>query len=170
MSPSNDELSQGARANAAGQAYEQSLEPFFTGYGYDVMTWCQWRDKGFQPGKEGKLAIKRAPFHSIYDHDGNTEWLLINDNRDVKVRIEVKTQRGNGSVDEKIPYMYLNAALCYPEDEVILLVEGDGFKPGMRPWLLNAIDTRWMIPEGSKKHIQMMRLGEFIPYFIAHLS
>lgn len=167
MSPSYGEMSQGARANAAGQVYEKSLKPFFSGFGYTVMTYRQWQKAG---SPSGKYALKDAPFRSIYDHDGKTEWLLINDERGTRVRVEVKTQNATGSVDEKIPYTYITAATCYEENDVILLLEGDGFKPGVRPWLRKVIDERWLLPPDSKKNIQLMNWSEFTRYFMAELS
>lgn len=169
MSPSNDELSQGARANVAGKAYEDLLITLFQNYGFEVVKWSVWKRRGIPIEQSGRVAIQQFPYTTIYNHTGKTEWLIVNNDKNLVVRVEIKSQRSAGSVDEKLPYTYLNA-IAYPEDEVVLLVEGDGFKPGARAWLKNAVETRWLIPDGSKKHIQMMNLSEFIQHFIAVLS
>lgn len=167
--PSNDELTQGARANAAGKAYEDILAPLFQTYGYEVLLWSKWRDRGVPIEESGKVAIKQFPYTSIYGHCGRTEWLLVNNDRGTVVRVEVKSQRGMGSVDEKIPYMYLNAVFAYPEDDIILLVDGAGFRKA-RPWLENAVESRWLLDEDSPKDIQLFTLSEFLDYFITYLS
>jgi hypothetical protein len=44
----------------------------------------------------------------------------------VHVRIECKWQQSAGSVDEKLPYLYLNAIESMPEDHVIIVYGGGG--------------------------------------------
>ena len=170
MATRGEQISQGAAANKAGKAYEKLLRPVFEEYGYTIETYSKWKKAKRKYAETTKLALKNVPFPSIYNHTGRTEWLLVDKDRGTEVRVEVKTQRKSGSVDEKFPYMYLTAAICYPEDDVILLVEGNGFKKGARPWLQKAIDERWMLPEDSKKNITMMSLSEFIDWFIAENS
>ena len=43
-------------------------------------------------------------------------------------------QSRSGSVDEKLPYVWHNARLNYPERDTILIVIGDGWKPGALQW------------------------------------
>ena len=167
--PSNDELSQGARANAAGRAYEEILAPLFQQYGYEVLKWSTWRDRGLPLEESGKVAIKQFPYTTIYDRPGHTEWLLVNNDRGLVLRLEVKSQRKKGSVDEKLPYTYLNS-LAYPENKVILLVDGAGFREGSIPWLKRMVEERWLQDEYGYKDIQVLNLSEFIAVFIAELS
>ena len=167
--PSNEELTQGQRANAAGRAYENILAPLFETYGYQVMRWSQWKRLDLPLEQSGKVAIKQFPFTTIYNRSGHTEWLLVNNDKDFIVRVEVKSQRGSGSVDEKIPYMYLNSIMSYPEDDIILLVDGVGFDRAL-PWLKNAVETRWLQDIYGEKNIQVMNLTEFMDYFITNLS
>lgn len=170
MSPSNEELSQGARANVAGKAYEDILINLFQSYGYEVLKWSKWRDRGIPLEESGKVAIQQFPFKSIYEHNGKTEYLIVNNEKDLLVRVELKTQRAAGSKDECLPYLYLNSVYAYPENNVILLIEGDGFKPGAKKWLRNAVDTRWLLENDSEKDIKMFDLSGFIQYFIKYLS
>lgn len=163
-------LTQGARANVAGKVFEQTLKGAFEAYGFEIVNWAKWRDRHVPLEESGRIVIHEFPYHTIYNHRGTTEWLIVNNERGVICRVEVKTQRGSGSVDEKIPYMYLNGALAYPEDDIAFVVEGDGFKPGMRPWLRNAIDTRWCREPDDDRHIEMYTVGEFIAYFIENLA
>lgn len=45
-----------------------------------------------------------------------------------KVRIECKWQSGPGTVDEKYPFMYLNAVLTMEEDTVVFALGGEYFE------------------------------------------
>ena len=38
-------------------------------------------------------------------------------------------------MDEKFPYLYLNCIQAMPEREIILLIDGNGYKPGALAWL-----------------------------------
>lgn len=163
-------LSQGARANIAGAVYEQSLRGVFEAYGFEIVKYAEWKRRGVPIEESGRIVISGYPFRSIYNHNGRTEWLIVNNDRNAVCRVEVKTQRGNGSVDEKIPYMYLNGVYGYEEDDIAFVVEGDGFKPGVRPWLRNAIDSRFCREDDDTRHIEMYTVGEFIAYFIEKLS
>lgn len=167
---SNEELSQGARANVAGKAYEDILINLFEAYGYEVIKWAKWRDRGVDLDHSGKVAIQQFPYESVYHHNGKTEYLLVNNDRGQITRIELKTQRSAGSKDECLPYLYLNSVYAYPEDNVILLIEGDGFKPGAKVWLKDAVEGRWLLDEDDPKDIKMLDLSGFVQYFIVNLS
>ena len=105
MQLSNEEMSQGQRANVAGKAYEDILIGLFENYGFEVMRWAEWRDLGIELEDSGKVAIKQFPYRSIYNHRGQTEWVIVNNYKDIILRVEIKSQRAAGSVDEKLPYI-----------------------------------------------------------------
>ena len=168
--PSNEELSQGAKANYAGKAYENMLRPLFTTYGYEISNWAPWRDRHVPLEESGKIAIHQFPYKTMYGGDGHTEWLLVNNAKNIILRLEVKTQRSSGSVDEKFPYTYINSLIGYPEKDVILLVDGVGFRDGAVPWLKNAVETRWLQDMYGEKNIKVLSYTEFVDYFIKHLS
>ncbi len=52
-----------------------------------------------------------------------------------KYLIETKRQSVAGSVDEKLPYVFLNARENYPEFDFVLVLDGNGWKPGARKWV-----------------------------------
>lgn len=87
---------------------------------------------------------------------------------DKKIRIECKWQQSPGSVDEKLPYLYLNAVEKYPEQDIIILLDGGGYKAGAKAWLENAIKTNWC--NKKNKNIRLMALTEFITYFNNNLK
>jgi len=56
-----------------------------------------------------------------------------------KLIIECKWQQSSGSVDEKYPYNVLNIREQYPCPAIILL-DGEGYKPGAAAWLRRQVD------------------------------
>jgi hypothetical protein len=56
-----------------------------------------------------------------------------------KLIIECKWQQSSGSVDEKYPYNVLNIREQYPCPAIILL-DGEGYKPGAAEWLRRQVD------------------------------
>ena len=74
--------------------------------------------------------------------------------------IEVKWQHRAGSVDEKFPYLVENIALHpYP---TIIVLDGDGFKPSAREWLIRQAGRR-------KNLLAVFRLGEFVSWTLQNL-
>ena len=91
-------------------------------------------------------------------------------------------------VDEKLVNLFVNSIYSYPEDEIILLIEGNGWKVGALNWIRNAVeeyDKNYDIygealkvlkpmlapnqPEPQKKKIHVMNLSEFLTYFTKEL-
>ncbi len=176
------ELKQGTRANLSGKMLEKLVIPMFCNYGYDVI---QYSDVKKNPdiANKDKTIICNIPFTSIYNHRGKTEYLIIN-NHGEKWRVEAKNQQSAGSVDEKLSYLLLNTIYSYPEDNVILLIEGSGWKEGSLIWIKNAVkkyNVNFDIYEQSlrilqpmlapnqkpltKKRILVMNTSEFIAFF-----
>ncbi len=118
------------------------------------------------PEKYGKeLLLKNVPFETIYGHSGNTEFLLIYEKYDLRIRIECKWQQSAGSVDEKLPYLYLNTIEAMPENDVMILIDGEGFKAGAKTWLRKAVKEKLYTTESSKsKNIMVFSLSEFFTW------
>ena len=87
---------------------------------------------------------KNVPFTTIYGSEGKTEFVIYDTKTERSIRVESKYQATAGSVDEKYPYMLLNAISQYPEKEVILIVDGGGYKPGSRQWLKTQLSSNWL--------------------------
>ena len=71
-----------------------------------------------------------------------------------RIRIECKYQQSAGSVDEKLPYLFMNFTQSIPEEEAIIVIEGNGFKVGAKEWLRKKC-------AGTK--VSVMSLEEFAP-------
>lgn len=156
----------GSTANRNGKIFEDVLIPLFANHGYEIVQNSMLAR--FDVDSYDKYVVLNAPFETIYNHKGKTEFLLINKIIDKKIRIECKWQQSAGSVDEKFPYLYLNAVKKYEENDVIILLDGGGYKDGAKQWLENAIDSNW--ENTSNKNISLMSLNEFMIYFNNNLS
>jgi len=156
-------LSQGARANRNGKQFEEMCIPLFENHGFKILNISEFRKLEKNNALPKKYVLKNAPFTSIYNHQGKTEFVIVDKSREIAriIRIENKYQESAGSVDEKFPYMLLNAIQAYPEKEVILVVDGNGYKPGAKQWLQDRIDEGWLDFK-EEKDIKLMNVIEFV--------
>lgn len=156
-------MKQGTKGNVTGNLLEQTVRLVLTDKGFSLTRYRDWQK---QPEKYGKeLLLQNVPFTTIYGHKGNTEFLLLSDEYHLKARIECKWQQSAGSVDEKLPYLYLNCLEAMPEENIIILIDGDGFKEGAIRWLHHAVETKLYLssPQLSKK-IQVYDLKGFLTW------
>lgn len=156
-------LSQGGLANKSGSVLEGIVTGALAPHGFKII---QNKDLLKLPEPEqNELLIKNAPYTTLYGSKGKTEFLLKSKKYGLKVRIECKWQQSAGSVDEKLPHLYLSAVNAIPEDDVIILIDGNGFRDGAIAWLRNAVDNRLYIPEDmERKNIMMMNATDFMTW------
>lgn len=160
MSESNDK---GSLASNQGKILEKTVESTFISKGFEVIKYRKW-DKNRQSYSE-ELLLENCPFKNIYNHDGNTEFLLKSKKYDCEIRIECKWQQSNGSVDEKFPYLYLNCIEAMPEKEIIIIIDGGGAKAGSIQWLKTTVDQKKYTSESNNnKNIHVFTLSEFIQW------
>lgn len=183
----NKDVKQGTLANKSGKTAESILLPLFNAYDYYITKYSNIIKR---PDllNTNKIILENAPFKSIYNHDGKTEYLLINKLKNRKIRIEVKNQQQSGSVDEKLPNLFLNTIFSYPENEIILILDGNGWKNGAIAWIKNAVneysnnfdlyvkslkELSFMLANKhinvTKKIIHVMNFSEFLAYFSTEL-
>ncbi len=160
MSESNEK---GALASNQGKILEKTVESTFRSKGFEVIKYRQW-DKNHQLYSE-ELLLENCPFKNIYNHDGNTEFLLKSKKFNCEIRIECKWQQSNGSVDEKFPYLYLNCIEAMPEKEIVIIIDGGGAKAGSIQWLKSTIEKKkYTSPDNNDKKIYVFTLSEFIQW------
>ena len=118
------------------------------------------------PEKYGEeLLLKNVPFETIYGHKGNTEFLLISEEYKLRIRIECKWQQSAGSVDEKLPYLYLNTIEAMPEKDIMILIDGEGFKAGAKTWLKTAVKGKlYTTDNNNDKNILVFTLADFFTW------
>lgn len=154
-------ITKGANSNATGSQLEVAVKTVLTGKGFELVNYRVWEKNKSHYGEE--LLLANVPFTTVYGHKGNTEFLLISKKYELHMRIECKWQQSAGSVDEKLPYLYLNAAEAMPENDILILIDGSGWKAGAINWLKDAVAKRkYNLPE--QKNILVFSLMEFFTW------
>ena len=101
----------------------------------DVFKHKAWVKAGEPVG----CVVESMPFSCIYEDPARlknkTEFMLV-DLFGKRTRVESKWQGGPGSVDEKFPYLLLNVEYRWPENTVIIVTGGGGFRARAVPWLV----------------------------------
>jgi len=128
--------SQGSIANRAGKALEKYVEDVLKSAGVLVMPYREWRGLSFKPAP--RVLLKNVPYTTIYGSRGIGEFVLMLEGQGLHngIRIECRSQHVAGSVDEKLPYLFENA-LAFDQKNVIIVLDGNGFKKGAKEWLIN---------------------------------
>lgn len=155
-------MEKGSISNITGNQLEVAVKTVLTGKGMQLVNYRVWENKPYTFGKE--LLLENVPFTTVYGHKGNTEFLLQSLKYSLKIRIECKWQQVAGSVDEKLPYLYLNAIEAMPETDLLILIDGPGWKPGAIKWLKDAVQQKKYQDENSSKHIMVFNLAEFFTW------
>ncbi len=158
-------ITQGAQANKNGRVFENMMVPIFKDAGFAVFNEADLKKQSVRQklGSLKRYIIKNASYMTIYNESGRTEFVIVDDPR--RIRVEAKYQSAPGSVDEKYPYMLLNGIYQYPEQEIIFVVDGGGYKPGARKWLEDHIKDNWLDYKATGKDIKLMSIVEFADWF-----
>ncbi len=147
-----------SRSNAArfGGSLESLVQEAMERNGFVPVRHADW---AADPGRyDGDLLLLDAPYTTIYGTRGRTEFLAVSPRLPGPTRIEAKWQQVSGSTDEKLPYLYLNAA-DFPEARVVIVIDGGGWRDGALAWLRRAAAAA---PEG--KTIRVMDLAGFLAW------
>lgn len=139
---------------STGKVLEDFVKNSLVSLGYTHVLYKDWSK---QKTNLGKYLIQHFPYKSIYNSNSRTEFVIQENSR--LIRVECKWQQVSGSVDEKLPYLLLNAIENFPENEIILLVDGGGFKTGAINWLRQKTASI-KIPDPNKI-IKVMNMMEF---------
>jgi hypothetical protein len=142
-----------AEDTKTGWGLEKHVEMIFEEYGAHV------QDHGVNQGNgdlfEDFVLTRNSPYRNIYGGRSRSEFVCDIRSREFQARIECKWQESSGSVDEKFPYVMLNAENSYPEPHVWLIVDGGGAKGEAVEWLKNAAAN------SRTKDIKVFSLSEF---------
>jgi len=156
-------MEKGTKSNISGNQLEVTVKTVLIGKGFRLVKFREWEKNPDKFSKE--LLLKNVPFTTVYDHQGNTEFLLISKKYDLRIRIECKWQQVSGSVDEKLPYLYLNTIEAMPENSIMILIDGTGWKAGAIKWLKDAVKQKKYTNEvNQNKEIQVFNLTEFFTW------
>jgi len=156
-------MAKGKNANITGNQLEIAVQTVLLNKGFEIEMYRKWEKNPENYSKE--LLLKNVPFTTIYGHKGNTEFLLLSEKYNLRIRIECKWQQSAGSVDEKLPYLYLNTVEAMPEKDIIILIDGDGFKKGAKKWLRNAVKEKlYTTTENNNTNVKVFSLSEFFTW------
>ncbi|UBM61378.1 4-diphosphocytidyl-2C-methyl-D-erythritol kinase [Candidatus Sulfidibacterium hydrothermale] len=156
-------MAKGKSANITGNQLEKAVQTVLLDKGFEIEMYRKWEKNPENYGKE--LLLKNVPFTTIYGHKGNTEFLLLSEKYNLRIRIECKWQQSAGSVDEKLPYLYLNTIEAMPEKDIMILIDGDGFKTGAKEWLRNAVKEKlYTTAENNDTNVMVFSLAEFFTW------
>ena len=156
-------MTQGSAANRQGKVLEKTIVPTFESRGFEVVRYSVWHKHPQNYGSE--LLLKNVPYITIYGQKGYTEFLVKSARFCLNTRIECKWQQSSGSVDEKLPYLYLNCVEAMPESDIIVIAGGGGMKAGAIPWLKSAVTQhKYLESDVANKNIQIFSLEEFIAW------
>ena len=156
-------MEKGKKGNVTGNQLENAVKAVLKEKGFEIVKYRIWKDAKEKYGEE--LLLYNVPFQTVYNHNGNTEFLLLSKKFDLEIRIECKWQQSSGSVDEKLPYLYLNAIETMPEKSILILIDGSGWKPGAIQWLRDAVNhKKYTTAENRDKQIYVFNLTQFFTW------
>lgn len=151
------------RTTASGRVLETTVKSVCLEKGFTVVKYSEWSKRPEKSGRE--VLLTDVPYETIYGHAGKTEFLLKSARYDLDVRIECKWQQVAGSVDEKLPYLYLNAIEAMPENHIVVIIDGTGWKSGAIPWLKAAVaERKYTSTNNRRKRIEILTLSEFMTW------
>ena len=87
-------MEKGTKSNISGNQLEVAVKTVLAGKGFELVKFRIWEKNQEKYGKE--LLLENVPFTTIYEHNGNTEFLLISEKYKLKIRIECKWQQVSG--------------------------------------------------------------------------
>ncbi|WP_447531273.1 PD-(D/E)XK nuclease superfamily protein [Legionella pneumophila] len=153
----------GSYANSSGGVLEGLVEFALTKKGFTVVRYKDWRLNPSSYSEE--LLLKNVPYEGLYKHASATEFVLMSKAYNLNTRIECKWQQVSGSVDEKLPYLFLNCSEKMVEPHIIILLDGGGAKPGAIEWLRDAWE-KFKLKEATttKRKIDLMSMTEFVQW------
>lgn len=153
----------GSFASKTGSVLERAVISVFESHGFTIERYVKWKKNPEKYGDE--LLLLNYPYKTIYNEQGRTEFIAVSKKFNFRIRIECKWQQVSGSVDEKFPYLYLNAIETMPEEHIIIIVGGDGSRKGAITWLKDAVaKKKYTTAENKKKKIEVFFLTEFMAW------
>lgn len=149
-------MTQGSEANRSGREIESLFQRLMTERGFHVVDGAA-DQSALGDFFSANLLIKNAPYTNIYGSISRSEFVI--DSRMVgrRIRVECRNQDVSGSVDEKLPYLFMNMRNNVPETEILFLLTGDGCRNGAVEWLKGACTRQNTLKNGITKNMAVLR-------------
>ena len=130
----------GSQANHTGAQLEDTISRILESSGYSFVDRSR-----FNAATYLEQPIFSRQFHiesGIYESLVKVDFIIYHPKKWPKrLMIEAKWQQASGSTDEKFPYLVTNIREFYGCETVVVLA-GDGSRPGALKWLRKQIDER----------------------------
>lgn len=98
---------------------------------------------GFKPSSnklpEPGTFNTRNPYEDMYGTSRQSSFLIHSLNHGM-IRVEAHRQESSGSVDQKFPFFF-ESLLKAPENNLVIVFDGNGYKDEAFKWLLNETET-----------------------------
>jgi hypothetical protein len=120
----------------SGRFLEGVIQREFAERKVPVFDWCLVGNNG--DIFERRFLLRNVPYTNLYGGPSRSEFVYRDFYNEIDIRIECRWQEVPGSVDEKFPYLLLNARHAMPESEVWLIVDGSGARQRAINWFRGA--------------------------------
>ncbi len=172
-------MSGGAAANESGLTWEGWVRNMANLQGFSVLNHRE-RETCEILIPERRIVWTHVPYKTIFHNTksqspAKTSTEYVVESGSEQARIECKWQGVSGSVDEKYPFMFLNAVLTMTEPTVILALGGSYFEEGrgreVYKWLENAClkPPEWLAEDVRasmmKREIRVLNPNSFAGWF-----
>jgi len=164
LSPITYAGEQGVNANISGKKFEKRIASLLEAHGFHVDLHSGYKgNKNELKLRKGRIGLRQPPYTTLYGGSGRSDFVLIAPELAEDVWIETKRMSVSGSLDEKLPHMFLNALAAIPSKHVIIIMDGNGWREGGVQWIRAAVnDRRWAdFANYQGKRIDVMNPDEF---------
>lgn len=144
--------------NSGRKSGETLVEASFRARGIPVYGYRAWCTSDEYETLDGSFVIKDHPYETVYGTAGKLEFFLYEKGK-VAYGIEVKHQSTSGSVDEKLPYVVLNALRKWESPKAILVLSGAHWDTARGKKIRNAMEE--LATSIKKDKLQIMNVNEF---------
>jgi hypothetical protein len=135
--------SQGAEANHKGAELEKQVGQLFVTRGAIVVPFEKYRRKTDDMFDDRSL-VRQFQYVSMFgkEYKRRVDLVYFHGPNGPRVAIECKVQDDSGSVDEKLPGLYLESREWQFVDHVWFVLSGGGFRKCWERWLVDAGNLR----------------------------
>lgn len=164
--PAQAEDGRAAPAITSGAAFEDDISALLRAHGFTVEMHSGYggtRTELKTPKDGTRMALRQPPYTTLYGSPGRYDFVLLAKELPTPVWIETKYQKVGGSIDEKAPYVFLNALSAVPGRHVVILIGGAGWREGAQSWIRAAGDDRRFrdMANYPDKRVDIMNPDEF---------
>jgi hypothetical protein len=156
--PNISEQQGGITAVETGKVFASKIEAAFKANGLAQYNFSEYNDNPELFKDKSKFVLQKPPYTNIYNGDGYSDYLLVIHDRAIKVRLEVIWQQVRGSTDQRLAYFLKNAQEAYPENNVLFVIDGPGWREGAVEWMRREAENYPL------KNIGVMNLSQFLAW------